>query len=113
MPISYLHVFPYSPRKGTPAKDFPDQIKHSITKERAVKLRKLGRTKSKKFSKSFIGDEFDVIIEGWVSKDKKIVKGLSDNYLKIQFPLSAFTKREFIKVRIVEINKDGAIGRIK
>ena len=49
LPITYLHVFPFSPRKGTPAYSFADQIPHSIVKARCSTLRAIGKAKKNAF----------------------------------------------------------------
>lgn len=85
LPLAYLHVFPYSPREGTFSFDFSDQTSNSEKKERADRLRKLGRVKGEAFRAKFIGKEIEVIIEDFDHSDpNRKVKGLTDNYLKIQ-----------------------------
>jgi len=49
LPLTYAHVFPFSPRPGTPAADRPDQIPHHLRQSRAKTLRNLARSKNQAF----------------------------------------------------------------
>jgi threonylcarbamoyladenosine tRNA methylthiotransferase MtaB len=49
LPLTYAHVFPFSPRPGTPAADRPDQIPHHLRQNRAKTLRNLARSKNQAF----------------------------------------------------------------
>lgn len=62
--ISYLHVFPYSPRPGTPAARMP-QVNKSVIKERAKILRALGQEQLENFLKTKIGTQINVLVERW------------------------------------------------
>jgi threonylcarbamoyladenosine tRNA methylthiotransferase MtaB len=110
LPVSYLHVFPYSPRKGTAAARFPGQVDQKVTKERARKLRSLGREKRASFHRSCLGEVFSVLTEGWVSEDKAQAKGLSDNYLPVAFPSARLQKNRFVSVRIEGLGEHNVIG---
>ena len=112
LPLSYLHVFPYSPRKGTRAAGFPDKVNEKTTKERAGQLRRLGRHKREIFYNSCIGEDVPVIMEGWASDNMRMVRGLSDNYLKIIFPSDKLIRDSVIRVRVKNVNKGSIIGRI-
>lgn len=60
--LTFLHVFPYSPRPGTPAAKMP-QVEKSVIKERAARLREIGGAQLRGFLKSNIGKERQVIVE--------------------------------------------------
>src|SRR5262249_2469705 len=60
--LTYLHVFPYSPREGTPAARMP-QVPRRIGKERAARLRALGDTQYNKFCESRVGAIETVLVE--------------------------------------------------
>jgi threonylcarbamoyladenosine tRNA methylthiotransferase MtaB len=110
LPVSYLHVFPYSPRKGTAAARFSGQVDPKLTKERARKLRKLGREKRESFYRSCVGEVFSVLTEGWASQDKAQAKGLSDNYLPVTFPSVRLSKNRLFTVRIEGLGENNVIG---
>jgi threonylcarbamoyladenosine tRNA methylthiotransferase MtaB len=110
LPVSYLHVFPYSPRKGTAAAGFPGQVNQKLIKERATQLRDLGKKKREAFHRSCVGKEFSVITKGRRPQKKDMIEGISDNYLNIIFPSSKPLKNTLINVRVIESGVDGVIG---
>ena len=112
LPASYLHVFPFSPRKGTPAAGFPDQVDTKIIKERASRLRELGKKKKNLFYQSCLGKEYSVLTEGWESEDNKIIKGLSDNYLKVLLHSEKLIKNEILQVKAEKHKKDYIFGEV-
>lgn len=75
--LTFLHVFPYSEREGTPAARMP-QVDHPIRKERAARLRDLGQRQMDKFLQSQIGKRLRVITE----KDNM---GRAENFAHIKF----------------------------
>lgn len=111
LPVSYLHVFPFSPRKGTKAAGFPDPVNGKIIKERAEQLRRLGAEKRKAFYTSCVGMECKILCQGWNSPEKSDVKGISDNYLPMIFPSSTCIKNRFQKVFIQEAGEGYVKGR--
>jgi threonylcarbamoyladenosine tRNA methylthiotransferase MtaB len=84
LPVSYLHVFPFSPRPGTPAAGFSDQIQGRELKRRANMLQELGRQKRLAFRTQFIGQKLEVLIE--TEFEPGLWEGLSGNYIKVIFP---------------------------
>ncbi len=61
--LTYLHVFPFSPRKGTPAARMP-QVNRKEVKERAARLRSLGSTVLARFLEQQHGSVVEVLTEG-------------------------------------------------
>jgi threonylcarbamoyladenosine tRNA methylthiotransferase MtaB len=111
LPLSYLHVFPFSPRKGTPAWSFGDRVPYHEIKERTAKLRVLGEKKRQIFYESCLGKDFEVLTEGWHEKGLSI-KGLSDNYLPVVFPSSRMSQNEVAPVRIERVDKKTVHGSL-
>jgi threonylcarbamoyladenosine tRNA methylthiotransferase MtaB len=84
LPFTYLHVFTYSSRPGTPSAAMPDQVPVHVARERNRMLRELAAAKNRRFRESFIGRSLEVITlqaggNGWT-------EALSDNFLKIRVP---------------------------
>jgi threonylcarbamoyladenosine tRNA methylthiotransferase MtaB len=82
LPFTYLHVFTYSSRPGTPSAAMPDQVPVHVARERNRVLRELAAEKNRAFRQTFIGKTLDVITlqaggDGWT-------EALSDNYLKVR-----------------------------
>jgi len=83
MPLSYIHVFPFSARPGTPAASLPGVPSPRERRERTAHLRSLSGEKSSAFRSSFIGKRLPAIVLGKQAAHGKGWLGLSDNYLPI------------------------------
>lgn len=83
LPFSYLHVFPFSRRKGTPAARFPHPVDEGMIKKRAERMRSLGKQKRQDFYQRFLNQELKVLIEGRREKEHGRWKGLSRNYIPV------------------------------
>jgi threonylcarbamoyladenosine tRNA methylthiotransferase MtaB len=86
LPFTYLHVFTYSSRPGTPSAAMPDQVPVHVARERNRVLREMAAEKNRAFRESFIGRTLEVITlqaggEGWT-------EALSDNFLKVRLASS-------------------------
>ena len=80
LPFSYLHVFPYSIRAGTPAAGMPCQVEKNIIRERVKRLRYLSDMKRKSFNNFLIGKRLQVITEEPVIDGR--ISTRSDNYVR-------------------------------
>jgi len=61
LPLTYLHVFTFSARPGTPAASMPNQVPVNVARERNRVLRELGAEKKLAFMHSFIGRAVEAI----------------------------------------------------
>jgi len=75
--IAKIHAFPYSPRKGTPAENFPDSLNGNVKKER---VRLCNQISNKNMDNYFLSQE-GKILEGILEQDGRV---LTDNYLHIR-----------------------------
>ncbi|MFP4573358.1 MAG: tRNA (N(6)-L-threonylcarbamoyladenosine(37)-C(2))-methylthiotransferase MtaB [Desulfobacterales bacterium] len=83
LPVTYLHVFPFSPRQGTAAARFSGRVADSEIKKRCRIMRELGKKKKTRFFSSMIGKILDVVIEKKDPCNKTRAKGLSANYIPV------------------------------
>jgi len=102
--ITYLHVFPYSRREGTPAAKIPNQIEKSVAKQRAAKLRELGKLQFEKLCKSRIGKTERVLVE-------RENLGRTEQFVPVDF--SNAKQGEIVDVQISDFNDKGLIGVVK
>ena len=65
--LTFLHVFPYSPRPGTPASRMP-QVAPSLIKERAARLRHLGEQKIQQVFDRMMGNVVEIMVEALEEK---------------------------------------------
>ena len=113
LPISYLHVFPYSPRKGTPAASYGSKVTERIAKDRCRALRALGDQKRAAFFHSMMDRTVEVLTQTASGSNRKYATGLSDNYVPVTVVDEKVKENEIMTVRIVEITADGeVIGRL-
>jgi threonylcarbamoyladenosine tRNA methylthiotransferase MtaB len=85
LPFTYLHVFTFSARPGTPAATMPDQVPVHVARERNRVLRELAAEKKLAFMRSFVGREIHAITLNVTSEDADgtWTEALTDNYLKL------------------------------
>jgi len=81
LPFTYLHVFTYSSRPGTPSAEMPNQVPMQVARERNRVLRELAVTKKRSFVQSFVGRDLDAIT--LTHFDGASTEALTDNYLKL------------------------------
>jgi threonylcarbamoyladenosine tRNA methylthiotransferase MtaB len=82
-PLTHLHVFPYSPRPGTPAEQLwrREPVQHEVVRERAARLRRAGLAKLLAFAEGQLDQSRPVLIE---RRDRQgLLAGVSDNYLRV------------------------------
>jgi threonylcarbamoyladenosine tRNA methylthiotransferase MtaB len=101
LPIAYLHVFPYSPRAGTPAAVMPNQVNGAVIRERAQLLRRLSDRKKRAFYQRFLGRELPVLIQE--REPDGSLKGLSRNYIPISLAGEGSLLNTEVPVRVTEV----------
>jgi len=86
LPFTYLHVFTYSARPGTPAADMPNQVSVHTARERNRILRELAAEKKLTFMRSFIGKTVEAITLNVMGTDAggEFTESLTENYLKLR-----------------------------
>lgn len=110
LPVTHLHVFPYSKRTGTPAALMAEQVAPEVIKARAAQLRTLGSVKLDAFTRSFIGRELEVVVEG--GGKGGVLRGISGNYLPIRFSGDAVLVGQAVTVRLVGVDAQGGRGEL-
>lgn len=82
LPFTYLHVFTYSARPGTPAMSMPEHIPGPVAHERSRVLRDLAAEKKLRFQRAFLGKTLEAITLS--GGDGEGTEALTDNYLKLR-----------------------------
>lgn len=95
-PLTYLHVFPYSPRPGTPAWSRP-RVADGVVTARARALRRLSATKDLRFRKRFLGRELEAVVIG---RSRRGTEVLTDNGIPVDVPFAPGRRRDLVRVRI-------------
>jgi len=89
--FSGIHVFPYSKRKGTPAADYPDQILKKLKEQRVKELLVVARDSQARFTRRFIGNSVEVLIERVDPKGWAV--GHTPHYIQVEIPSRQDGKR--------------------
>jgi threonylcarbamoyladenosine tRNA methylthiotransferase MtaB len=100
LPVNHLHVFTYSPRRGTPAATYPDQVPGDLAQQRAEILTAIGLEKAAAFARSQLGTVAEIVTEqrnpagNW--------EGWSDHYLRVELIGSDPGENALLPVRLTE-----------
>lgn len=103
-----VHIFKYSPRKGTPAADYPQQVPHKIKVERSQELGQLAEELFVGYAKGFVGQITEVLMEQRDSEG--LWEGHTPNYLSLKLASDEDLTNAMVKARITEIGKNYVFG---
>jgi len=111
LPVSYLHVFPYSERPRTAAVSLTPKVPEPVKKERSGILNRLAEKKRQAFYESWVGKTDEILFEG---HDREIGywKGKSRHYLPVRVTSNTSLAGERRKVKILRIDKKGVFGEL-
>ncbi len=129
-PLTYFHVFPYSPRAGTPAAAMP-QVPERLKRERSQALRKLSAEKNLRFRASFLGQDLQAVVIGrgdggpWQAEREEpgmpldakngregLAEVLTGNYIRVRVPSCPAPRREIVRVRITRVSERSTEGEV-
>lgn len=109
LPISYIHVFPYSIRKGTPAAEMGAQVPDDVKKHRSTVLKAIAAAKAEEFKNQQIGKTYKVLVERMRDKKSGMLKGMTDNYLTILFDGDDSLKNTIVLAELTQLNQNGTL----
>jgi threonylcarbamoyladenosine tRNA methylthiotransferase MtaB len=104
IPISYMHLFPFSPRPNTLASQMTNQNTSAEKRKRLNELKALNAVKKTAYMTSQIDKTLDIIIEEQGSDNTSI--GTSSNYLKVKISSNGYPKGALVRVRITGIEEN-------
>jgi threonylcarbamoyladenosine tRNA methylthiotransferase MtaB len=105
LPMSYIHVFPFSPRPETAAALVRTNNSDLEKKVRADELRRLSDEKTRQFSLLHMGRELSVLIEKERDSETGLLKGLSDNYIKVLLPGPDALMNRMRRIRVTAVGE--------
>jgi threonylcarbamoyladenosine tRNA methylthiotransferase MtaB len=112
LPFSYLHVFPYSPRKGTEAVGLGGELDQRTIARRSGALRELGRAKSDAFRRRLVGSSQDVLVLETRERTTGALVGLTGNYVEVAFDGPDGLMRTFARVRVTGADAARTVGEL-
>jgi len=98
-PLNYLHVFPWSPRPGTPAAEYPGRVDARVQRSRSQHLRALGDDLSLRFRRRFEGLRLDAVALG-NRRNAPFQRALTGNFIEVDLPAGSAEPGQPLNVRI-------------
>ncbi len=108
-PLTYLHIFPFSPREGTDAWSLPGRISAPIMKSRMNRLLKISRQKNLSFRRRFLGRTLPAITLSKEENQGALVV-LTDNYIHAKIPGHSVPANRLIEIKIEEVLPESTIA---
>ena len=102
--LTHMHVFKYSPRKGTPAATMENQVDPSTKHDRSEKLLQLNEENFNKFGQKMLDKEFNVLFEQKVGDNK--YEGLTEHYVKVIVESDNDISEQILKVKIKDVKNE-------
>ncbi len=111
--FSRIHIFKYSPRKGTPASKFKNQVHGEIKQYRSDMLIALGDKLMRDFNKRFLGKTLEVLFEENSKDDVEFMEGYTTNYIRVKAKADDSIKGKILPVKIIGEKDEFLIGKIE
>lgn len=105
---SFLHIFPFSERPGTPAVEMPNKVQSRISTERVARLEELSDRLHKAFASKYLGTEREVLFES--TDHSGMMYGYTDNYLRVSAPYDTALINNICRVRLNAFDENGNIS---
>jgi threonylcarbamoyladenosine tRNA methylthiotransferase MtaB len=102
-----IHVFPFSPRKGTPAAQMPSMVAPALKSDRCQRLIELEQELRESYLRSLVGRELTVLPEGRCERDASRLAGISCRYVPIEFAAGNHEPGALVRVKASRISSCG------
>lgn len=110
--LSKMHIFKFSPRKGTKAASMKEQIAAEVKEDRSKKLIELNNMLEEKFMNKFIGMTMEVLYEQKLQDSQEKYEGYTPNYIKVVSECREDIEGKIFKTKLEKFSKDYIIGNI-
>jgi threonylcarbamoyladenosine tRNA methylthiotransferase MtaB len=110
MAPSRTHIFTYSRRELTPAAALTGDVPADVLKNRYERLKAAASEASFGYRKGFLGSDLDVLVETKRDRASGLLKGYSDNYIKVLFKGPDSIMKNVVRVRIKEADAARTLG---
>jgi threonylcarbamoyladenosine tRNA methylthiotransferase MtaB len=110
-PLTYLHVFPFSPREGTEAYSLPGRIPSHLMKQRLGVILEMSRLKNLEFRRQFMGKVLPAIT---LAKEEDFGTSmvLTSNYIHVRVPDLTIPPNRLVDIRIEEVLPAATYGTV-
>lgn len=110
--FSRIHIFPFSPRPGTPAAELPDRVRGDAIREREGRLKALADELALSFKRPFVGEVVHPLIEHRRDRRSGRLTGWSARYLRTECDGPDALMGRIAPVRVTEATPDRLIGEL-
>jgi threonylcarbamoyladenosine tRNA methylthiotransferase MtaB len=110
LPLSYLHIFPYSNRPHTKAATLGNQINDKIKKSRVNKLLHLSKIKKNEYLKRNLGQVLDVIVEQ-KNETSGLYNAISENYIRLAVDHERLYQGQRLSVKVISFTDSGLVAK--
>jgi threonylcarbamoyladenosine tRNA methylthiotransferase MtaB len=110
--FSKIHVFPFSPRRTTPAAEMDDQVPPQIKAERGRRLRQIASELRSRYFHRLIGRRLQVLVESTDDQQQNQFLGTSCRYAPVQVTASSLVAGEFVDVIASTADETGIAGSV-
>lgn len=93
-----MHIFKYSPRKGTKAAEMKNQVNGNIKEERSKKLIELSDENEKEYNEKYIGKEVEILFE---EEKEGLYKGHTQNYILAYYKTDKKLENKIVRVKCI------------
>lgn len=110
--FSDMHVFKFSPREGTPAAKYKNQVAPNIKEQRSKVITSIAQERKIAFENKFLNTEMDVLFEYMLDKQGSIYEGHTDNYIRVLAVSDKDIKGTICPVQLKAIKEDYVQGEL-
>lgn len=110
--LTKIHIFKYSPRKGTKAAEMKDDVHGTVKDNRSKLLQEMDEINEDNFISNFINKELEVLFEEKVNGSEKLYEGYTTNYIKVICESPEDISGKILKVKLKENKTRFATGEI-
>ncbi len=110
LPVSYLHVFPFSPRNGTPAARFRERPAGGLVRARVRELSALGRALRRRYAARFLGQMVEVLVETKRDRATGMLRGYTPHYVRALFAGSDALMNQRVLIQARELIGTSLLG---
>ncbi|MDF2839254.1 MAG: mtaB [Clostridia bacterium] len=110
--FSGIHVFKFSPREGTPAAKYKNQVSPQIKEQRSSVITEIALEMETAFKNKFIDKKMEVLFEYKLQNQDNAYEGHTDNYLKVIAVSDESLRGKLIPVKIISLKEDFLLGAL-
>ena len=111
--FSRMHIFPYSPRPGTPAADMPGRVLPAVMRGRVSRMGELAAELALAYKRRFMGKAVWPLVERRRSRASGLLTGWSERYLRVEFAGPDTLMGEIVEVRVKGVTPEKVAGVLR